>query len=90
VWIELCSEEDGSFPENLNTGRAERSRQRYESMREQSIVGGGSTGQRGVYGSNQTDPKKVKQEVAAFRQNFQNVHYCFESAKKAYEYIKLR
>ena len=36
------------------------------------------------------DPKKVKQEVAAFRQNFQNVHYCFESAKKAYEYIKLR
>ena len=36
------------------------------------------------------DPKKVKQEVATFRQNFQNVHYCFESAKKAYEYIKLR
>jgi len=39
---------------------------------------------------NKEDPKKVKQEVAAFRQNFRTVHYCFESAKEAYEYIKLR
>ncbi len=36
------------------------------------------------------DPNKVKQDVISFRQNFQNVQYCFESAKKAYEYIKLR
>ena len=36
------------------------------------------------------DPKNVKQDVVAFRMNFQDVHYCFESTKKAYEYIKLR
>jgi glycine hydroxymethyltransferase len=36
------------------------------------------------------DPKKVKQDVTAFRKDFQDVHYCFESTKKAYEYIKLR
>jgi glycine hydroxymethyltransferase len=36
------------------------------------------------------DPIKVKQEVAAFRKNFQKVHYCFEKAKDAYEYIRVR
>jgi glycine hydroxymethyltransferase len=36
------------------------------------------------------DPKKVKADVVEFRKDFQKVHYCFESAKKAYEYIKVR
>lgn len=35
------------------------------------------------------DPKKVKQDVTEFRKNFRNVHYCFESTKTAYKYIKL-
>jgi glycine hydroxymethyltransferase len=39
---------------------------------------------------NKEDSKKVKQDVTAFRKNFQTVHYCFENAKNAYEYIKLR
>ncbi|MGQ9788860.1 MAG: serine hydroxymethyltransferase [Candidatus Hadarchaeaceae archaeon] len=36
------------------------------------------------------DPKKVAAEVAEFRKEFQMVHYCFESATEAYEYIKIR
>jgi glycine hydroxymethyltransferase len=36
------------------------------------------------------DPKKVKQDVSAFRKDFQRVHYCFDSAKSAYEYIRIR
>lgn len=36
------------------------------------------------------DPIKVKQDVAAFRKDFQKVHYCFETAKNAYEYIRIR
>jgi len=36
------------------------------------------------------DPKKVKADVMEFRKDFQKVHYCFESAKKAYEYIRIR
>lgn len=36
------------------------------------------------------DSQKVAQDVAAFRKDFQNVHYCFETAKNAYEYIKIR
>jgi glycine hydroxymethyltransferase len=36
------------------------------------------------------DPKKVKEDVAAFRKDFQEVHYCFETARNAYEYIKIR
>jgi glycine hydroxymethyltransferase len=36
------------------------------------------------------DPKKVKQDVVEFRKNFQKIHYCFESAKNAYEYIRIR
>ena len=36
------------------------------------------------------DSKKVAQDVGAFRKGFQKVHYCFETAKDAYEYIKIR
>jgi len=36
------------------------------------------------------EPSKVKDDVAAFRKGFQKVHYCFETAKDAYEYIKVR
>jgi len=36
------------------------------------------------------DPKKVKQDAANFRKDFQKVHYCFETAKNAYEYIRIR
>jgi len=36
------------------------------------------------------DPKKVAREVAEFRKDYQKVHYCFESATEAYEYIKIR
>jgi glycine hydroxymethyltransferase len=39
---------------------------------------------------NKEDPKNVKQDVVAFRKDFQKVHYCFEAAKNAYEYIKIR
>ncbi|MEM3421021.1 MAG: serine hydroxymethyltransferase [Candidatus Hadarchaeum sp.] len=36
------------------------------------------------------DPQEVAREVAEFRKEFQKVHYCFESATEAYEYIKIR
>jgi glycine hydroxymethyltransferase len=36
------------------------------------------------------DPKRIKADVTEFRKGFQNVHYCFETAKKAYEYIRIR
>jgi glycine hydroxymethyltransferase len=39
---------------------------------------------------NKEDPKRVKQDVAEFRNDFQKVHYCFEGAKNAYEYIRIR
>lgn len=39
---------------------------------------------------NKEEPRKLKEDVAAFRKDFQKVHYCFESAKDAYEYIKIR
>jgi hypothetical protein len=42
--------EDGSFIGNWNVGRTGRSRLRYESMRELSIVGGESTGNMGGRG----------------------------------------
>jgi glycine hydroxymethyltransferase len=35
------------------------------------------------------DPKRVREDVAAFRKDFQKVHFCFESARNAYEYIKI-
>jgi len=59
-WIENYGEEDGSFTGNLETGKAKRSRQLYESAREQSIAGGASTGSMGgrVYKSSSTDPTR--------------------------------
>jgi len=34
------------------------------------------------------DPKKVKDEVAEFRKDFQEIKYCFQTPNKAYEYLK--
>ena len=34
------------------------------------------------------DPKKVKEEVTEFKKGFQEIHYCFQSPNKAYEYMK--
>ena len=34
------------------------------------------------------DPKKIKEEVIAFRKNFQEVKYCFQTPNKAYDYIR--
>ncbi|MBN1800920.1 MAG: serine hydroxymethyltransferase [Candidatus Lokiarchaeota archaeon] len=36
----------------------------------------------------QQDPKKVRREVAEFKEQFQEVKYCFQSPNKAYEYLK--
>ena len=36
------------------------------------------------------DPENVAKDVVDFRRDFQKVHYCFESATEAYEYIKIR
>lgn len=36
------------------------------------------------------DAKKVAKEVSELRRDFQKVHYCFEDATEAYEYIKIR
>ncbi len=36
------------------------------------------------------DVKTVAKDVAEFRRDFQKVHYCFEDATEAYEYIKIR
>ncbi|UCC33485.1 MAG: serine hydroxymethyltransferase [Candidatus Bathyarchaeota archaeon] len=36
------------------------------------------------------DVDKVKDDVAEFRKDYQKVHYCFEDAAEAYEYIKIR
>ena len=57
-WTELCAEEDGSFTEESDTGKAERSQQLYELMREQSVAGGESTGNMGgrAYESNPENP----------------------------------
>jgi hypothetical protein len=35
-------------------------------------------------------PEEVAKDVEEFRKEYQHVHYCFESATKAYEYIKIR
>lgn len=52
--------EDGSFTENSDAGKAERSQQPYESMREQLTVGGESTGNMGgrAYPSSPIDPTR--------------------------------
>jgi glycine hydroxymethyltransferase len=34
------------------------------------------------------DPKKIKNEVAEFRKDFQEIKYCFQSPNEAYEYLK--
>jgi len=34
--------------------------------------------------------EKVKEDVAAFRTDYQKVHYCFENSTEAYKYIKIR
>lgn len=36
------------------------------------------------------DPEKVADEVAEFRRNYRRVHYCFENATGAYDYIRIR
>ncbi len=33
--------------------------------------------------------EKISKEIAKFKQEFQKVHYCFESKTEAYEYIKI-
>jgi glycine hydroxymethyltransferase len=38
---------------------------------------------------NKEDAKKLKEDVASFRKDFQKVHYCFETARNAYEYIRI-
>ena len=35
-------------------------------------------------------PEKVVEDIVEFRKDFQKVHYCFESATEAYEYIEIR
>jgi hypothetical protein len=57
-WIKNCDEGDGSSIESSRIGEAQKSQQRYESMREQSIAGGASTGNMGgrVFTSSPTDP----------------------------------
>jgi len=59
-WIENYDVEDGSSTESLRVGEVQRSRQRYESMREQSTVGCASTGNMGgrVSASNPIDPTR--------------------------------
>jgi glycine hydroxymethyltransferase len=37
-----------------------------------------------------SDPNKVAGDVSKFREQFQKVHYAFENATDAYEYIKIR
>ena len=34
------------------------------------------------------DPQKVKQDVAEFKKDFQEITYCFQTSNKAYEYLK--
>jgi len=38
----------------------------------------------------QKSPKTVAKEVAQFRKEFQKVHYAFDTARDAYDYVKLR
>jgi glycine hydroxymethyltransferase len=35
-------------------------------------------------------PERVKTDVTGFRKDFQKIHYAFETARSAYEYIKIR
>jgi len=36
----------------------------------------------------QKEPAKIKEEIAEFKKNFQEIKYCFQSPNKAYEYLK--
>lgn len=36
------------------------------------------------------DEKSIADSVSKFRRDYQRVHYCFESAAQAYDYVKLR
>jgi glycine hydroxymethyltransferase len=36
------------------------------------------------------EPGRIAGEVAEFRRDYQQVHYCFESAAQAHEYVKIR
>ena len=38
----------------------------------------------------QEDPKKVAEDVTQFRKDYQKVHYAFDTARDAYDYIKMR
>lgn len=35
-------------------------------------------------------PEKVRTDVTSFRKDFQSICYAFETARSAYEYIKIR
>ena len=35
------------------------------------------------------DPKKIKNEIAEFRNDFQEIKFCFQKSSNAYEYLKL-
>ena len=35
-------------------------------------------------------PVQVKKDVIEFRRNFQKIHFAFDTARDAYEYIKIR
>ena len=35
------------------------------------------------------DPKKVAEDVKAFKKNFATIQYCFNAGEPAYEYHKL-
>jgi len=34
------------------------------------------------------NPKKIKEQVAEFKKDFQEIKYCFQADNKAYEYLK--
>ncbi|MHA1525878.1 MAG: serine hydroxymethyltransferase, partial [Promethearchaeota archaeon] len=34
------------------------------------------------------DPKKIREDVAEFKKDFQEIKYCFQLGNKAYEYLK--
>jgi len=36
------------------------------------------------------DPNRVRTDVVEFRKSFQNVHFAFETATEAYQYLKIR
>jgi len=35
-------------------------------------------------------PAKVREDVVKFRQDFQKIHFAFDTMRDAYEYIKIR